>query len=47
MHHVSSFSFFPTEGDLVIFPANLGHLVSPYKAKVTRISMAANYLIVK
>ena len=47
VNHTSSFSFFPTEGDVVIFPANLGHLVAPYKSKVTRVSMAANYLIEK
>jgi predicted secreted protein len=46
-HYTDSSSYFPTEGDLFIFPANLGHLVSPYKSKVTRISMAANYVLEK
>lgn len=34
--------FFPEEGDFFIFPANLNHMVIPYKSKCERISLSAN-----
>lgn len=33
----------PEEGDMYIFPANLRHVVKPFKSKVTRISLSANF----
>jgi len=41
-HSIDSNKFFPTEGDLFIFPANLEHWVYPFKAKGTRISVSGN-----
>jgi len=35
----------PEVGDLVIFPANVTHVVSPFKCKGTRISLAANFIL--
>jgi hypothetical protein len=39
----NSQSFFPEEGDLFIFPANLTHFVAPFLSKGERISMSANF----
>lgn len=33
----------PEEGDMYIFPANLKHVVRPFKSKGTRISLSANF----
>lgn len=33
----------PQRGDLCIFPANVTHVVAPFKSKGTRISVAANF----
>ena len=38
----SSSYFFPKEGDIFIFPANLKHFVYPFKSKGDRISISAN-----
>jgi len=35
-------SFVPNEGDLLIFPAKLRHMVYPFKSDVKRISIAGN-----
>ena len=37
--------FFPEEGDLFIFPANLTHFVAPFLSKAERISMSANFKV--
>jgi uncharacterized protein (TIGR02466 family) len=42
---LDSVSFFPTKGDFFIFPATLRHSVSPFKSKVERISIAANFKV--
>ena len=39
---IDTHSFFPTEGDIFIFPAHLEHWVYPFKAKGTRISVSGN-----
>jgi uncharacterized protein (TIGR02466 family) len=36
---------FPKEGDFYIFPSHLRHYVAPFKSKVERVSVAANYVI--
>jgi hypothetical protein len=33
----------PEEGDMYIFPANLKHVVRPFRSKGTRISLSANF----
>ena len=35
----------PEVGDLIIFPANVTHVVSPFKCKGTRTSLAANFIL--
>tara|TARA_B110000285_G_C14809659_1_gene461376 strand:- start:68 stop:661 length:594 start_codon:yes stop_codon:yes gene_type:complete len=35
-------SFLPNEGDLLIFPAKLRHMVYPFKSNVERISISGN-----
>ena len=42
IYSIDSNKFFPTEGDLFIFPAHLEHWVYPFKAKGTRISVSGN-----
>jgi len=37
--------FFPKNGDFFIFPANLIHSVAPFKSKIERISISANFNI--
>jgi uncharacterized protein (TIGR02466 family) len=37
--------YFPKSGDFFIFPANLVHSVYPFKSKVERISISANFNI--
>ena len=39
---IDNHSFFPTEGEIFIFPAHLEHWVYPFKSKVTRISVSGN-----
>jgi hypothetical protein len=41
----SSAYYFPEEGDIFIFPANLNHFVYPFKSKGDRISVSANLLL--
>ena len=41
-HNISAINIFPNTGDLLIFPANLRHVVYPFKSNCTRISMSAN-----
>ena len=36
---------FPEEGDFYIFPSHLRHYVAPFKSKIERVSVAANYVI--
>lgn len=43
--HTNSFSFRPEAGDFFIFPWNLTHSVSNFRSPVTRISIAANFMI--
>jgi len=40
IHHKS---FIPNEGDLMIFPAKLRHMVYPFKSTGQRISLAGNF----
>ena len=40
-------TFRPEEGDLFVFPGTLKHFVWPFKSKVERISVAANWGICK
>ena len=39
---VSYQSYFPKEGDMLIFPAWLKHYVAPFYSDVTRISVSGN-----
>lgn len=43
--NLNSIRIFPDEGDFFIFPYNLYHYVVPFKSKVERISIAANFNI--
>ena len=36
-------SFVPEEGDLIIFPARLRHMVYPFKSNAERITIAGNF----
>ena len=36
----------PKTGDMYIFPAQLEHMVAPFKSDVTRISVSGNYSVV-
>ena len=45
-HNVSAINLFPNEGDFFIFPANLRHVVYPFKSECTRVSMSANINLV-
>ena len=40
-HH----SFYPEEGDFLIFPYWLKHVVNPFQSDIERISVAANFII--
>lgn len=40
---ITNYNIFPEEGDFFIFPYNLAHYVFPFKSKVERISVAANF----
>jgi len=42
-HSIYQRNFFPEEGDLFIFPANLTHFVSPFMSNEERISISANF----
>ena len=42
-YSITQYSLFPQEGDLLIFPANVRHEVTPFKSKGKRISIAANF----
>ena len=37
--------FFPKKGDLLIFPANLMHMVVPFRSDIERISVSGNILL--
>tara|TARA_R110000824_G_scaffold89166_1_gene218839 strand:- start:150 stop:749 length:600 start_codon:yes stop_codon:yes gene_type:complete len=39
---IDGHEFFPTEGDIFIFPSHLEHWVYPFKSKITRISVSGN-----
>jgi len=43
--HTNSFAFRPEVGDFFIFPWNLTHSVASFNSDVTRISIAANFLL--
>lgn len=43
--NIDEHRIFPETGDLYIFPFNLKHSVSSFKSNVTRISVAANFII--
>ena len=43
IHCVTGVGLKPEEGDMLIFPANLRHVVNPFKSKCIRISMSANF----
>ena len=43
--HTNSFNFRPEVGDFFIFPWNLTHSVNSFYSDVTRISIAANFLL--
>tara|TARA_B100000085_G_C18337047_1_gene428705 strand:- start:97 stop:699 length:603 start_codon:yes stop_codon:yes gene_type:complete len=40
-------SFVPEEGDLIIFPAKLRHMVYPFKSNAERITIAGNFRLEK
>lgn len=42
---INSKNYFPKTGDFFIFPTNLIHFVSPFKSKIERISVSANFEI--
>ena len=44
LHNVNM-NVIPQVGDICIFPANVRHMVAPFKCKGTRISVAANFTI--
>jgi len=44
-YNISCQPFFPRRGDFFIFPATLRHSVFPFKSKVERISIAANFKV--
>ena len=43
--NISDNTFFPDTADFFIFPATLLHSVSPFKSKIERISVSANFKI--
>lgn len=43
--HNINMNVIPERGDICIFPANVRHVVAPFKSKGTRISVAANFTI--
>ena len=43
--HTNSFGFKPDVGDFFIFPWNLTHSVSTFRSPVTRVSIAANFML--
>ena len=43
--HTNSFGFHPEPGDFFIFPWNLTHSVSTFRSPVTRVSIAANFML--
>ncbi len=43
--NISQSTFFPNTADFFIFPANLLHSVFPFKSKIERISVSANFKI--
>mgnify|MGYP003121005111 CR=1 FL=1 len=44
-YEINQHSFFPTVGDLFIFPANLHHYVNTFKCKGERVSISGNLKI--
>jgi len=42
---INNSTFFPNTGDFFIFPATLLHSVFPFKSKIERISVSANFKI--
>ena len=38
-------TFFPEEGDIIIFPSTLAHWVNPFKSDCVRISLAGNLYV--
>jgi len=42
---INSNTFFPNTGDFFIFPGTLLHSVAPFKSKIERISVSANFKI--
>lgn len=45
--NINTANIFPEENDFFIFPANMTHYVYPFKSKVERISVSANYYLIK
>jgi uncharacterized protein (TIGR02466 family) len=45
--NINTVNIFPEENDFFIFPANMTHYVYPFRSKVERISVSANYYLVK
>jgi len=43
-NNLTDVNLLPEEGDFFIFPANLRHFVSPFKSKIERISVSANFI---
>jgi hypothetical protein len=43
--NINAKNVFPKTGDFFIFPASLMHSVSPFKSKIERISVSANFEI--
>ena len=41
---IANHSFFPSEGDMYIFPAYLKHWVYPYKSDCVRVSISGNVI---
>ncbi len=44
-NNLTNVGFLPEEGDFFIFPCNLRHFVYPFKSKVERISVSANFIL--
>lgn len=44
-YNIECHEFFPEEGQLLLFPKDLKHFVSPFFSKCERISIAANFVV--
>jgi len=44
-YNIECHEFFPEEGQLLLFPKDLKHFVSPFFSKCERVSVAANFVV--